>query len=66
VETEKLHVPVIVSTGVLTQADYDALDPETRRTVDTTTARLVTRYGEAWLRTERERLRGELSFFYGI
>jgi len=64
--TVKLRVPVIVSTGVLTQADYDALDPETRRKIDTAAAELREQYGEAWLRTERGRLRGELSFFYGV
>ena len=58
--------PVLIRTGILTHADYDTLDPETRRTIETTTARLVVRYGEAWLRAERERLRDELSFFYGV
>lgn len=65
-ETAKQHGPAIVALGVLTQAEYAALKPSDRVTIDADLAELVKRYGEAWVRDGRDRLRGELAFVYGI
>lgn len=64
-ETRKPHVPVTVSTGVLTQTEYAQLSAQDRKDVDESMAELLGRYGQAWLQKERGRLRDELSFTIG-
>lgn len=65
-ETPKQHQPVIVSIGVLTRDEYAKLDETSRGLVDRQAIQLQARYGDGWLARERDRLREELSFAYGV
>jgi hypothetical protein len=58
--------PDIVSTGILTQAEYDQLKLADQADVDRQTQLLRARHGPEWLVRERERLRKELTLLYGV
>jgi hypothetical protein len=66
VDTPKQDAPLTVSLGVLTQAEYDQLSADLQADLDLSTRELQARYGSEWLTKERDRLREELSFFYGV
>ena len=53
-------IPLIVRTGVLSQEEFDELSPTEQAGVERTTADLCLRYGEDFMRRDRERLRYEL------
>lgn len=61
----KPHAPITVSTGVLTQDEFEQLSLPDQESVERSTLSLLSRYGPEWLTRERERLRDELSFAYG-
>ena len=58
--------PVTVSTGVLSLSEWTELTPTQQQEIELVAQRLVARYGAAWLRQERERLRNELEFGYDV
>lgn len=62
----KQPAPVIVSTGVLTQAEFDAASPAIQASIEADAQRLLAQYGPAWLTEHRDRLRDELAFAHGI
>lgn len=64
--TEKQREPVTVSTGLLSASEFNQLEADVQRTIETDTQRLLDRYGAAWVTRERARLRDELAFAYGI
>jgi hypothetical protein len=65
-DTPKPDAPLTVSSGTLTQAEYDRLTPDKQAIVEEGTRDLLARYGQAWLERERDRLRDELSFMVGV
>lgn len=56
----------MVTTGLLTQAEFDRIPAPLQAELEAATRAFVARYGESWYRTERERVRNELSFFVGV
>ena len=64
--TSEPHVPVVVQIGVLTPSEYTTLSRVDQQTVEKETVRLLTTYGLDWLAREKARLRGELTFLYGV
>ena len=52
--------PHVVRTGVLTQEEFDDLSPPEQAEIERTTADLIHRYGEDFLRRGRERHRADL------
>ena len=54
--------PIMVSTGLLTQAEFDRIPALWRAELEAGARAFIERYGESWYRTERERVRSELSF----
>jgi hypothetical protein len=63
---EPLIAPFIVSSGVLTQQEYEQLPRDLQWTIEQETRRFVDRYGEDTLCEDRERHRADLEFVYGI
>jgi len=60
------QVPATVSTGVLTQAEFDSVSPEVQQGIDEDTERMLANHGPEWLQRERDRLRDQLEFLYGV
>jgi hypothetical protein len=58
--TPRGPLPLIVRTGVISLEEFDALSPTEQVEVEQTTADLCLRYGEDFLRRDKERLRYEL------
>jgi hypothetical protein len=59
-------IPITVSVGTLTPAEFAELRAEDQILVERSTRTLVERYGRGWMVRERDRLRDELSFFAGV
>jgi hypothetical protein len=57
---------VSVETGLLSPRELDSVSKQDRASIEEATIELLDRYGVDWLRRERERLRDELQFFYGV
>ena len=58
--------PVVVSLGVLTRAEFSQHSPAEQASIEEVTQDLLAKYGPEFFTRERDRLRGELSFCYGI
>jgi hypothetical protein len=56
----------MVRLGVLTQAEWDAIDPALQAELDAEVRAGVATYGEAFYRDDRERHRADLSLAYGV
>lgn len=54
--------PAMVTTGLLTQAEFDRIPAPWRAELEASARAFIERYGESWYRTERERVRSALSF----
>jgi hypothetical protein len=58
--------PLTVRMGVLTDEEFARLKPDEQIEVDRQTNDLCDRYGPGFCARERDRLRTELSFIYGV
>lgn len=56
-------VPLSVSYGLVTLEEFHGFSSGDRQLAEHTTGRLMARYGSAWMRRERLRLRAELLLF---
>jgi hypothetical protein len=59
-------VPATVSAGILTQHEFDSVTRDVQRRIDEGTAKMLADHGPEWLRRERDSLRGQLEFLYGV
>ena len=59
-------VPATVSAGILTQGEFDSVTRDVQRRIDEGTERMLANHGPEWLRRERDHLRGQLEFLYGV
>jgi hypothetical protein len=64
--TNYLDIPLIVRAGILTAEEWAEVPPELQQDLEAETADYIRRYGEDWLRKDRERHRADLSLAYGI
>ncbi len=58
--------PLLLRAGILSTREYGRLTRHQRSTLEADVQRLAARHGEDWLRRERDRVRDEIEFRYGL
>lgn len=64
--TDTARESATVATGILSREQFAQLSEADQVRVDADTRRLLQKHGQAWLDAERDRLRDEIAFAYGV
>jgi hypothetical protein len=64
--SKKQRVPVSVSTGVLTQHEFDAASPDAQAMAESIIRGTLRSGTQAWIDTNRDYLRDDMAFFAGV